>query len=249
MCGCASLPAPPDIRPQGDWSGPVADVQKVLDAAAGELWECFPGRALPPILVEPGGGPVVLFARGPNGELQVRLATSSPYWAQMTYQFSHEFTHILCEFDSDPDPNQWFEEAVCEAASLFVLRRSAQTWAARPPYPNWKDYAPSLASYADERIASQRLPEGTTVAAYYRGRDVKDRDFSNVVAVQLLPLFERDPRNWNAVTLMNRGAFDAETTFQQFLEAWRDACPERHRPFVREIAALFDVQLRRDDEP
>ncbi|MCY3017625.1 MAG: hypothetical protein NTW87_01155, partial [Planctomycetota bacterium] len=87
-----------DIRPKkgAPWGAGLEDVDKVLHAAAGELWKYVPGRQLPPILVEPKGGPITLFDRGPNGEFRVRLDTGDAYWAQYTYQFAHEFCHILC---------------------------------------------------------------------------------------------------------------------------------------------------------
>ena len=65
---------PLDIRPAADtsWGGEIQNVDKVLHSAAEELWRYFPERALKPILVEPKGGPITLYSRGPNGEYLVR---------------------------------------------------------------------------------------------------------------------------------------------------------------------------------
>ena len=55
---------------------------------------------------------------------QVMLATWSRYWSQYAYQFGHELTHILTDYDRfSPHRHKWFEETVCEAASLFALER------------------------------------------------------------------------------------------------------------------------------
>jgi len=245
-------PAPLDIRPSpaAKWDAQIPDVEKVLRFAAAELWRHFPDRKLPPILVEPKGGPIVLFQRGPQGEYRVRLDTGGTLWAQYTYQFSHELGHILCDYDADENPCKWFEESVCEMASLFVLRRSAGTWKTSPPYPHWKDYAPHLKTYADDRIAAAPLPPGRTLAAFYRenaeafAKSPTDRPKNTVVAGQLLPLFEKAPERWEAVGWLNREKIDRTWDFRRYLEAWHRNVPERHRAFVREVAGLFEIEIK-----
>ena len=237
------------ISRQANWGCSPEDAYEVCAAAAGELWPHFPERRLPPIAVEPRGGPIVLFGRSSRGEIRVRLNVQGTYWAQMTYQFSHEFCHILCDYKENPNPNKWFEETLCEMASLFVLRRSAETWKTRPPYPHWKDYSGALMKYADERIEGARLPAGKSLAAWYRenagalAKNATDRPRNTTAAVAILPLFEKAPRHWEAVGALNAGKFDASTTFPQFLEAWHGNVPEKHRPFVKEVAAKFEVRI------
>jgi len=68
------------------------------------------GAPVSPILVEAKGGPIVLFRRGKNDEIFVRLDTGGYLWAQYSYQFAHEFCHILCRYDQDKTGNKWFEE-------------------------------------------------------------------------------------------------------------------------------------------
>ena len=55
-----------NIRPQNKaaWRAHPADVKAVLNSSAQPLWKQFPERELAPILVEPKGGPIVLFRRG-----------------------------------------------------------------------------------------------------------------------------------------------------------------------------------------
>jgi len=239
-------------NPKAEWDAHLRDVEKVLRSAAGELWRYFPERRLAPILVEPRGGPIVLYDRGPKGEYRVRLDTGSTYWCQYAFQFAHEFCHILCGYTQDEPSNKWFEESVCELASLFVLHRMAETWKTDPPYPHWKDFAKHLKDYADKRIAQTRFPPKGSLAAWYRENEAAlranstDRKKNRVVAGILLPMFEQQPEHWEAVTWLNAAPSKKPRTFQQYLTAWHDHCPAKHQAFVREIASKFDIRLRAD---
>ncbi len=76
------------------------------------------------VLVSKGAhGPIVLFKKGENGEHLIKLATEKLHWAQYAYQFSHEICHVLCGYENDHQGNLWFEETLCETASLYCLRR------------------------------------------------------------------------------------------------------------------------------
>jgi hypothetical protein len=243
---------PLDIRPAAEatWGGPIQDVDKVLHSAAEALWLHFPERTLKPILVEPKGGPIVLLRRGPNGEYLVRLNTGNRLWAQHAYQFAHEFGHILANYDEHERCNKWFEESICETASLFALRRMSETWKVRPPYPNWREYSPDLAKYADRRIRSAQLPPSKTLAQWYRENEAMLqqepclRDKNTVVAVALLPLFEKQPESWEAITWLNDGTSHSTRTFARYLGDWHAHVPGKHRPIVRQIAREFGMEIK-----
>ncbi len=247
--------------PAADWDGAsLADVTKVLRSAAETLWQHVPERRLAPIRVRPKGGPIVLYDRGPGGAYRVRLDTGGTYWCQYAFQFAHEFGHILCRHEKHPDAtmehmdqsNMWFEESVCETASLFALRRMAEVWKTHPPYPNWRDFAPSLRSYAEDRLRAAPIPKGTTLAAWYRKHADRlreepcDRPKNRVVAGVLLPMFEAAPDRWQAVRYLNAGARPEPRSFEEYLADWRRHCPARHRPFVRQVAEAFGIRLPAD---
>jgi hypothetical protein len=237
-----------DLRPEGDWGTSTADARKVLEAAGREVRKLFPGREFPPIEVAPKGGPITLFKRGPKGEIRIRLDVNGPFWAQYTFQLAHELGHVVCGYDPDPHKQKWFEESLCETSSLYILRRSAETWKTSPPYPNWKGYATSLAAYADERLKASALPANTTLAAWVQERkaqceaNAEDRPRNLVIAAQLLPLFEADPSRWEAVTWLNTETHTASTSFADYLQAWERHCPEKHKAFARQIRALFEAK-------
>lgn len=236
-----------DIRPnrRADWDADPDNVKAVLESAGETLARHFPARKLAPILVDPRGGPIVLFKRGAEGEYQVRLDTSSTFWSQYAFQFAHEMGHILSNYREDQHRNKWFEEAISETASLYALRAMAKTWETAPPYANWRDYSRSLAAYADERIAQAKLPEGKTLAAWFADHEAElyqnatNRELNLIVAAQLLPLFEATPEHWEAITWLNTADAKQSQPLAEFLADWERSSPEKHRAFIAEIAKRF----------
>ncbi|MCA9268010.1 MAG: hypothetical protein KDA41_06045, partial [Planctomycetales bacterium] len=166
-------------------------------------------------------------------------------WAQYSYQFAHEFCHILCNYRETPHRNKWFEESLCETASLYSLRAMAEQWQTDPPYPNWKGYSAALAKYAADRIAAAQLPQGQTLADWFADHEATlyqqavNRELNNVAAVQLLPLLEEDPQRWEAVAWLNEAPSGQSQTLREFLAAWREKAPQRHRGFIRQISVNF----------
>jgi len=156
----------------------------------------------------------------------LKLSTGGPYWAQYSYQFSHEFCHILCNYRKGKLPNRWFEEAVCEMASLYSLRQMGETWKTTPPYPQWNDFAPKLTAYAQELMDETDRP--TDMASWFKTHQdrlyVKEdlRDLNRVVAVMMLPMFEADPSHWRAVASLNAMHDRGELSFEDFLRAWHE---------------------------
>src|SRR5581483_6466190 len=120
--GQEAAPPAPQLRVAkegwGDASAP--DVEAVLRSASEALLPLFPGLRLPTLEVSRSkGDPITLFERGPAGEIRIRLDVEGPYWARFAFQFSHELGHVLCGFEEYPNPNLWFEETICEVASLY----------------------------------------------------------------------------------------------------------------------------------
>lgn len=238
------------LRPVAEgWQADAEDVRRVLHSAAAPLWAHFPGRKLPPIRIEPKGGPITLYARNDQGEIVVRLDTGQSYWAQYAFQFGHEMGHILANYNEDENPNAWFEESLCEVASLYTLRQMSQTWQTKPPYPNWKGFSKALASYAQDRIDAAQLPEESTLKDWFaenrrllEGRPYQ-RDKNLVIATALLPLFEQQPARWEAITWLNAVPSTKEQSFEQYLRDWKRHCPPRHRALVDRIAKELGVSL------
>lgn len=239
------------VAPEGWGDAATEDIEKVLRSAGESLVAYVPTLKLPALEVSRSrtGNPIVLYERGPAGEIRVKLDVENRRWAQFAFQFGHEMGHIVCGYAEYRNPNHWFEETICETASLFVLGRMAESWKTSPPYPNWKSYAASLKQYREERIGKEGLPEGTTLADWFRPReeslrkDGTQRALNLTMAIALLPLFEESPGSWEALTALNAVRGDATRTFAQYLKDWQRSTSEKHRPFVAKIAGRFGVSL------
>ena len=242
-----------------------ADIKAVLRSAAGEIWKhCSDTRFEQPgfEIYHSNQCPITLFNPTGDGYIAIGLAVEGRLWARFSFQFAHEFTHALMDHSNDSrklwhnagHANMWLEECICETASLFTLRAMGRTWKTNPPYPNWKDYAPSLAKYAKERMddPKHRLPAGTTFAAWFAAEEpglrkaCGQREKNTVIAQQLLPLFEAEPSGWEAVTWLKLCSRDTEKTLAKHLSEWHANAPAAQRPFIDRVAAVFSVKINEE---
>ncbi len=242
-----------DIRvdKQGWGGGDARRIAIVLEAVAAELLSKFPGRPLAPIRVSRSmQAPVALYERGPGGETLIELTASGADAGPYVYEFAHEFCHVLSNHERHPHHDvthnhQWFEEALCEAASLYTLKTLAQAWQTAAPNTELAAAAPQLRQIAErfEQESHRSLPPGTTLASWFRAsgeqlaRGAYQRDSNEVVANLLLPLFEENPDLWEAIGFLNLDA--PGTTFQQYLQTWLDNAPPRYKDVIRYTMTLF----------
>jgi hypothetical protein len=150
-----------------------------------------------------------------------------------------------------PQANFWLEESLCETASLFTLRAMSRSWRTAPPYPGWRDYAPWLNVYAEQRLTlpEHQLPAGKSFLDWFQEHQPALRrnfaiwDWNTIIAIQLLSLFEANPRAWEAVTSLNQSSNGTNESLAEPFAAWRSQCPEDLRPFVNRLAAVFAEKL------
>jgi len=234
-----------------DWGdASTLDIRGVIASAAGELWKNFPERRLHPIIVQRSRrSPITLYRRGPKGEYLVKVTPKGRYWCQFAYQFAHEFCHILANYShKTPVANKWFEESLCEMASIYAMRQMAVTWKTSPPYPHWKSYASAIQEYVDDlQKAEDKLPEGKTLAAWYKENSAVLRKAScmreknRIVANSLLGLFEANP-DWVAIGYLNSGKA-ASDSLQDHLANWYRQTPAKHRKIVASIIKMFELKV------
>ena len=228
----------------------------VCNSAAMAIARHYPERKFKPILIPKAnhGYPVQLDRKGPNGESRIMLSVSDGWgWAQIAFQFSHEFTHIVINQDQpSAGPNHWINEAFCEAASYHAIMVMAKEWRTHPPYPNWKGYAKHLDSYAGNYLKKENAkPEGMEFIPWLRkhekalrlGKRYPNREVYKYVSYQLYGLIERNPKHLAAIGLLNTGLKDQALTTRQYLARWKKVLPSTHKPFADQTAALLGYPL------
>ncbi len=238
----------------GGWGDARPDeVEAVLNSVATILLEHFPGRRLHPILVAHSDEyPITLYKKGPGGEYQVYLSAKDRHWARYTYEFAHELSHILTNYDHRSHPNmtthnQWFEEALCEVGSLYALKRLASVWKVSPPHPQWAAYASEFARYAERFLCEphRRLPPDISLATWFQNNEDElrgnpySRRRNEVVANLLLPLFEEHPEFWEATGYLRPKG--KGSSFREYMQAWHANAPGDYKDAIRHIMVLFGI--------
>lgn len=241
----------------GGWGGARPEaIETVLYAVADELLSRMPKKLNAPIVVtHTENTPVALYERGPAGEYQIHLHARGENWHLYAYEFAHELCHILSNYDENAEPggaryNQWFEETLCETASLFVLKNLAKDWEGAPPAPQWSDAARKMHRFFDHLIAEghRQLPEHTPLVAWLNENeedlrhDPYRRDKNEVVANLLLPLFQDNPQNWDALSYLNLDSGDAKDSLADYLRHWYQNAPLGHKHFVAGVLTLFHLE-------
>ena len=247
-----------NIKVEGGGWGMVGKdkIEEALYSVADELLSRLPKKLNTPIVVtHTDSNPVVLYERGPKGEYQVQLHASGENWHLYTYEFAHELCHILANYEENLGPgnskyNQWFEETLCETASLFTLKNLAVTWKDAPPSPEWSAHAEKLNRFFELLISEghRQLPPRSPLTVWLQNNeehlrdDPYQREKNEVVANLLLPLFERNPEHWATLSYLNLDPGDARSSLQDYLRHWYENAPAEHKAFIADVLALFRMR-------
>lgn len=250
---------PPVYRIEADgFETSESDLRPLLDSVCRELWPHFPDYSIEPmVIVRSRSGPIVLHRRNDRGELVVKLDTGKTFWAQYSYQFAHEFCHVLCGVakQGGERPQLWFEETLCETASLYALRSMSRSWKKSPPFSNWADFRDALRDYADnvekERHTKYELYAVGLPAFYLKHRATLEanptsRDLNGAMSLVLLPLFEEQPQSWESIRWLNAVPAEKDDSFETCLRKWHAAVPDKHKPFVNRISTLYGMAIEKE---
>jgi hypothetical protein len=96
-------------------------------------------------------------------------------------------------------------------------------------------------------LPEHHLPAGTSFVVWFRAnepalrQDPTRRDRNTIVAAQLLPIFEKEPRGWGALSFFRRAGIPNQSLSGHFA-AWRSSCPRELQHFVAKLAAVFEVE-------
>lgn len=243
----------------GDWGNVnTDDIALLLNAVVAEMSQYFPDRQLDTITVFPAQhGPVVLYEKGPKNEYQVLLAAKGEHWAEYVYEFSHELFHIFSRYEYHAPPHrvrhQWFEEMLCEAVSLHMLKRFSAKWEQSPPKAEWKGYAHELHQFTRRALSEhhRQLPANVSFEEWFLKNESRlvDQPYlrkkNELVATIFLPLIEEVP-DWRAVSYLNVDHQEGEANFRNHLARWYRKTPPSQREFVARAAAVFNLHRSAD---
>lgn len=245
----------PRIRVASDvWEDArAADVQAVINSTAEVLLAAIPDhRPFALYVTNSDSGPMVFTQKTLRGEYRVQLNVHGRYWAQMAYQFSHELCHVLTNFDArdaNSADTRWFDEALCEAVSLYTLTGMAERWAYAPPHPNWAEYHGALHAYVGQVVAQHEAmyPGEHAFVPWFVAHEPRlrtepyDRTLTGIVSLRLYRVIMQNPQGLAAIVHLNQGtpAFSLPELMQQ----WHARAPSNQRPFVRAVARALGVTI------
>jgi hypothetical protein len=246
-----------DIRlMQKDYKTVPENFEAVCRSAAMGLARFFPKRTFKPIRIEKANHqyPVKLDRRGANGETLIMLSVNDGFgWAQIAYQFSHEFTHVVINHDRPRSgANHWVNEAFCEAVSCYSLKVMGEEWKTHPPYGNWKSYAKHLTGYADRVLDPKKArPDGMEFVAWFEkherglrlGKRYPKYDLYKYVGYQFYQVIQKNPKHLVALLYLNEGLKSQGLNTRDYLARWKSVLPKEHQPFADQIAAKLGVSL------
>ena len=181
----------------------------------------------------------------PGHEHRITLCTSD--FCQWSFQFTHELCHIVSNYDRmHYKENLWFQEALCDLASFFTLRQLAAS--CREPHPsNWTWFSNAIQNYARTIVDRDEFKLQTNISfpAWFAANepslrvDRYQRAKNGLIALQLLPIVEKNPENWASIGYLP----DFRREFARFLAEWGLRCLENQRAFVSQISRAFGVSI------
>ena len=239
----------PLIIEDGDW-GEVEtnEIHQVLSSTLSVLQPSCPTLQKYTIVVSStADDPKVLYELRDGHAYHIQLTAKNRHWCQYVFQFAHELGHIMCIFRKENHANLWFEESICEVASLYALQRMGNKWDQISDGTNSREYAQEFEKYRIRRIKESSYPVNFQLAAWWnQNRSILSQNphlrKQNIwVALTLYDLFDQNPTiAWSACLSLNNTATHRKTDFQQFLQNWKNACPEiTQKEFVEKIILRF----------
>lgn len=213
----------------GNWGrASLASILAVLESAYRMLTSAFGVRPDAPIRVcrWRQDYPRVVYDRR---SYQIFLSTGDTYWSQYVYQFSHELCHVLIGSERFREHrHKWFEESLCELASLFVLHRLADDWKLQLPSAVCQaaDFAPNHQTYALNReqkhlaFVAGDLPTWFAANIGELEANRYDRVRTGIVAGALRPRFIQEPALWEACRRLNFWDPNGDEVFGGYLDSW-----------------------------
>lgn len=216
------------------WNTPLLDSTQKLADAVYEIFSIFVGKELEhDILVYNDlsqGYPLAHYEKN-NDCWEVTLSCASgTHWSQVGYQLAHELCHLYSNHSlSRGHKHKWFEESLCECASLAVLTKLGADWinfAISSYNPN---YGTSITNYINDVKGGvvQKFDRNDVFSSWLSSvipqleTSSTQRELNKVVAVFMFDsLLSNSPNAWSAVTTLNIWDCFKDVDFNSFVDNW-----------------------------
>ena len=185
---------------------------------------------------------------------EIRINALGNGWSQYAYQFAHELCHVIINFDRvKKHKHKWFEESLCEMASLFVLYKLSELWSVDPPpgINGSRYFAPTHAQYARDTESKFHSPDTSELPQWIEANvqtlekcSTERRDLNGVIAVTVLRYFQNDPLLWWDCTWLNQWDANNDRTFSEYLDSWAECLHRNNAVPSRAPAILKELLLR-----
>ena len=216
------------------WGGPsTSQIKDALQPVYDILWEDFNVTAINEkiSLYRGGSNPMISSAR--RGEVlfhRIRLAVDGMYFQQYVYQFSHELTHLLTNYELSRNHQfGWLDEMFAELGSAYILMRFAQ----EPPYQpfgslDWSRYYNAVYGSLNDSLFNTYGIDRSDKAVDWLDEEILNsleqnccyRELNWGVARELLPHFMIDHSLWAAVGQLSRWDTSRDKNLEEFFVSW-----------------------------
>lgn len=172
----------------------------------------------------------------------IYLSTAgNDYWAQNAYQLSHELCHHFIMKKSPTGENSWFEESICELASIYYLSEVASNWSTSSNDKK-SSYCSGITGYLSNLLISPlniNLKELSIQSSdFYKdmNSDPYLRNKNRFIAYKLLPIFKKTPSLWEDVFLIRKLNIK---DLNSFFTEWSHLAKQENVGSILEISELF----------
>jgi hypothetical protein len=196
-------------------------------------------------------GPQTRYGGNAVSGYDVDLTVGNDDWCNHLYQFSHEACHILAQCQNSQPCNQWFEESLCEVASLFIIKEisamgsqgpCANLWI-KPMTPYWQclnEYVNQLINAPARKYTGVKMDQWFLQNESVLRHDPYCRCLQWIVANKLFPMFLSNSSNLAAIEFLNSNPCSTgNDSFLQYLDNWKIASPPSYHLLIDDIKKLF----------
>lgn len=162
-----------------------------------------------------------------KNECRIHIACDPICYSQFAYQYCHELCHLMIREDVFAD-YRWFEESLCELASIYFLPLISKEWMNNHVDYKTSDgqlFAPLFEEYSVNVISSNfkefdlhDLSNDNSEISVKLKKNPYYRDLNKYVAIKLLPYFKEIVNLWEFVPSI--GSIQRSIPFLEFIDIW-----------------------------